>query len=124
MNIFWKNISEKLSKKVIELKRKITNVRSRRSTSTKTIDATYQSTDDDFYIGVVSDKQVTVYLPENPKDGKIIIVKAEMVPPLSNRKITISTTDGNKIDGYSEATITVSHGCICVMFNNNGWHII
>lgn len=120
MNEIWENISEKLN----EFRGKSTTSTSRRSTSTRTVDANCYSTNDDFYIGVVSDKQVTVYLPENPTDGQMIIVKAEMAPPLSNRKITISTTDGKKIDGYGESLITVSHGCKCFMFNNNGWHII
>lgn len=124
MNKFWKNVSEITSNKVIDLRRKFTKVKCRRSASTRTIDATYHSTDDDFYIGVVSEKQITVYLPENPEEGKIIIIKAEMVPPLSNRKITISTTDGRKIDGYNESTITVSHGFRSFIYNSNGWHII
>lgn len=91
---------------------------------TRTIDSNYHATSDDFYIGVNSEKPVTVYLPENPTDGKIIFVKAEMIPPLGNRKIIIATSDGSKIDGYSESLITVSHNSKCVIYNNNGWNII
>jgi hypothetical protein len=135
MNAFCDNIQEKLS----EFRRKITSRRSDGSSDsaigtgsavstgrvkTRTIDSTYHATADEFYIGVVSEKPVTIYLPEDPTDGTIIIVKAEMTPPLGNRKITISTMDGSKIDGYSDSIITVSHGCSRFIFNNNGWHVI
>jgi hypothetical protein len=138
MNEFLNNIQEKLS----EFTGKITSRRSdgsndsascpdgtgstssTRGTKTRTIESTYHATDNEFYIGVVSEKPVTVYLPEDPTDGKLIIVKAEMNPPLGNRKITIATMDGSKIDGYSESIITVSHGCSRFIFNNNGWHVI
>ena len=138
MNDFLHNIQEKLS----GFRRKITSRRSdgsndstscsegtgittsNRRFATRTIDATYHATSDESYIGVVSEKPVTVYLPEDPTDGTIIIVKAEMTPPLGNRKITIATMDGSKIDGYSESIITVSHGCSRFIFNNKGWHII
>jgi hypothetical protein len=130
MNEFLNNIQEKLS----EFTGKITSRRSDGAgtesvsgtgrVKTRTIDSTYHATADEFYIGVVSEKPVTIYLPEDPTDGTIIIVKAEMTPPLGNRKITISTMDGSKIDGYSDSIITVSHGCSRFIFNNNGWHVI
>lgn len=102
--------------------RKITG-RSSGRTKTRTIDSTYYCTADEFYIGVVSEKPVTVYLPGDPKNGEIIIVKAEMTPPIGARKITITTVDGTKIDGYSDVNITVSHGSKSFLYNN-GWHVI
>lgn len=102
--------------------RKITGRSSGRA-KTRTIDSTYYCTADEFYIGVVSEKPVTVYLPADPKNGEIIIVKAEMIPPIGTRKITITTVDGTKIDGYSDVNITVSHGSKSFLYNN-GWHVI
>ncbi len=92
--------------------------------TTTTVTSTYYGTDADYYIGVSSEKPVTVYLPANSADGKVIIVKAEMRPPLGSRKVNIATTDGSKIDGYSDASINVSHGCIKFIRNNNEWYII
>lgn len=47
-----------------------------------------------------------------------------MKPPMGNRKVIIETTDGSKIDGYSDASINVSHGKITLIRNNNNWFII
>lgn len=110
--------------KVNDTYRKITSRRSSRGAKTTTIDAAYYATDAEFYIGVASEKPVTVYLPAAAADGKIIIVKAEMKPPLGSRKVNIATTDGSTIDGYSEATITVSHGKMILIRNRNNWYII
>ena len=115
MNRIWRKLNDAT--------RKITSRRSSRANRTTTITSTYYTSVDEFYIGVSSEKPVTVYLPATPTDGKIIVVKAEMTPPLGNRKITIATTDGSTIDGYSDATITVSHDCKRFIYNNNCWHI-
>ena len=115
MNKIWEKLNEHT--------RKIASRRSSRGTKARTITSTYYSTADEFYIGVSSEKPVTVYLPATPSNGKIIIIKAEMTPPLGNRKITIATTDGSTIDGYSDVTITVSHDCKRFIYNNKGWRI-
>lgn len=93
---------------------------------TTTVDSTttYYATAGEFYIGVSSEKPVTIYLPAAAADGKIIIIKAEMKPPLGNRKVNIATTDGSTIDGYSDASITVSHGFRTLIRNHNQWFII
>jgi hypothetical protein len=97
--------------------------RSGRKTTTVTT-ATYYGTADEFYIGVSCDKTSTIYLPADAADGRIITVKAEMRPPLASRKVIIETTDGSKIDGYTNASINVSHGCLTLIRNNNEWYII
>lgn len=84
----------------------------------------YYCEPDDFYVGVNSKEATTVYLPEDVGDGKIVVVKAEMTPPLGNRKITIKTTDGSFIDGYSELVIQVSHEYVWVIFRGDEWHVI
>lgn len=76
------------------------------------------------YIGVDSKKATKITLPQNPKDGRHIIVKAEMKPPLGNRKITIQTADESLIDGYKNYVIQVSHDVVHLMYRGNGWHVI
>jgi hypothetical protein len=86
--------------------------------------STYESTNDDFYIGVDSREPTTIYLPKSPLDGKIIIVKAEMAPPLGNRKITIKSLDDALIDGYSEYVIHTSNESVTMIYRVHGWYII
>lgn len=86
--------------------------------------STYRATNDDFYIGVNSDEPTTVYLPTEPVDGKIIIIKAEMKPPIGNRKITIKCLNDDLIDSYGEYVIQVSYESITVIYRGEGWHII
>ena len=111
-------------RKINEFTRKITSRGSSREIRTTTATATHYATATEFYIGVSSEKPVTVYLPAAAADGKIIIVKAEMRPPLGSRKVNIATTDGSTIDGYSDASINVSHGNISLIRNNGNWFII
>lgn len=88
------------------------------------IHSDYYATEDDFYIGVNSDGPSTVHLPKDAEDGCQIVVKAEMKPPLGNRKITIITQDGSKIDGASSYVIQVSHESLWVIKCGSNWHII
>ena len=84
----------------------------------------YYATETDCYIGVCSKEPTTVHLPANPANGRIIIVKAEMKPPLGNRKITIVGQNGALIDGYSDYIISVSYESVTVLFRGKNWHII
>jgi len=93
-------------------------------TTTVSDTTTYYAADGEFYIGVASEKAVTVYLPAAAADGTIIVIKAEMKPPLGNRKVQILTCDGTSIDGYSDAAITVSHGARVLIRNHGEWFII
>jgi hypothetical protein len=83
----------------------------------------YTATCDDYYIGVNSDEPVTITLPENCTDCCEIIVKAEMGPPLGNRKVTVTTSDGALIDGADDYIITVPYGTITVFCRGGDWHI-
>lgn len=94
------------------------------SGNTTRVGSTYYATADDFYIGVDSTEASTIYLPTDVGDGKIIIVKSEMMPPMGNRKITIKSADGAMIDSYSEIVMTVSHDYKQVIFRGGKWHII
>lgn len=92
--------------------------------NTVQVRSTYTATDDDFYIGVNSNEPTTIYLPADPVDGKFIIVKAEMKPPLGSRKITVKCSNDDLIDGYSEYVIQVSHESLTLIYCNEEWHII
>ena len=87
-------------------------------------ESNYIASEQNHYIGVDSKKPVTIVLPPNPADGKVIIVKAEMKPPLGNRSITIATRDGSSIDGYSNYIIQVSNEHVQLIYRGNGWHVI
>lgn len=113
MKTIWSKINERFTRKSGE-----------RGRATTSVTSTYNATDGDFYIGVNSEKTTTVYLPAAAGDGKIVIIKAEMRPPLGSRRVNIATTDGSLIDGYSEAAITVSHGCKVLIRNDGQWYII
>jgi len=88
------------------------------------VNDTYYAQLEDFYIGVDSTGPTTIYLPEEPVDGKLIIVKAEMAPPLGNRKITVTTNNGTLIDGYTEYVIQVSHESVSLIYRGTEWHVV
>lgn len=92
--------------------------------NTIVVGSTYRATSDDFYIGVDSEEPTTVYLPAEPVEGKIIIVKAEMKPPIGNRKITVKCLNSDLIDGYTEYVIQVSYESVTVIYRGKAWHII
>lgn len=84
----------------------------------------YSATLDDYYIGVNSIGPVTITLPTNCTDCQQIVVKAEMGPPLGNRKITVTTSDGSTIDGAAEYVIEVPYQSIRLLCRGDEWHII
>jgi hypothetical protein len=83
----------------------------------------YDATVDDYYIGVNSTGPVTITLPPDPGSCIEILVKAEMGPPLGNRKITITTSDGSLIDGETEYIIEVPWQAVHLIYGA-GWSII
>lgn len=84
----------------------------------------YTATMDDYYIGVASDGPTTITLPGDCQDCHEIIVKAEMGPPLGNRKITIVTADNALIDGANNYIIEVPYQSVNVLCRGGNWHII
>ena len=84
----------------------------------------YTATCDDYYVGVNSDKPVTITLPENCIDCCEIIVKAEMGPPLGNRKVTVTTVDGSYIDGADKYIMEVPYQSVNLFCRGGDWHII
>ena len=92
--------------------------------ATTLIESNYTASEEDHYIAVDCKKPVTIVLPASPKDGKLIIVKSIMKPPMGNRQITITTRDGSPIDGYSNYTIQVSNDFVNLIYHVNGWYVI
>ncbi len=84
----------------------------------------YTATCDDYYIGVNSEQPVTITLPENCTDCCEIIVKAEMGPPLGNRKVTVTTVDGSYIDGADKYVMEVPYQSVNIICRGGDWHII
>ena len=84
----------------------------------------YTATLDDYYIGVNSTGPTTITLPNNSSDCQQIVVKAEMGPPLGNRKVTITTSDGSKIDGDSSYVMSVPYESVQILYRGGNWHII
>jgi hypothetical protein len=93
------------------------------NSSTIGVSTDYYATTFDFYIGVNSEEPVKIYLPKDAEDGCQIVVKAEMKPPLGNRKITIMGGD-HKIDGSNSYVIQVSYASVWLIKRDDEWFII
>jgi len=79
---------------------------------------------DDCYIGVSSDGPVNITLPCDCDNGHEIIIKAEMGPPLGNRKITIVAMDDSTIcliDGELDYVITVPYASVRLICRDGNW---
>lgn len=85
----------------------------------------YKMQADDFYVGVRSDSPVTITLPTALSLDHYVdfIVKAEMGPPLGNRKVTITTDDGSLIDGQSSVVLQEPYESRQFVYRG-GWNIV
>ena len=92
--------------------------------NTTLVKSDYHASDLDHYIGVDCKKAITITLPTNPEEGKVIIIKAEMKPPLGTRRITITAQAPSSIDGQSSVVLTVSYKSISLLFRNGQWFSI
>lgn len=79
---------------------------------------------DDYYIGVNSTGPITITLPIDAPDCTELIIKAEMGPPLGNRKITVTTADGSFIDGSNNYIITIPYQSVNIICRGGDWWII
>lgn len=92
--------------------------------STRVVSEDYTATVDDFYIGVDSTGPVSITLPDDcPNCGRIII-KAEMGPPLGNRKVTITTTGTATIDGLSSIVMQNPWESVTVICRDDNWYVV
>jgi hypothetical protein len=84
----------------------------------------YTATDFDYYIGVNSEKPVTVTLLSYVDSCTEYTIKAEMGPPLGNRKVTIKPEGSALIDGDEEYILTSPYEAVTVLFRGGNWHIV
>ncbi len=92
--------------------------------SARLVSQDYTARVDDYYIGVNSLRPTTITLPNNPPDCTEIIVKAEMGPPLGNRKVTVAAPAGSNIDGSSTYVIEVPYQSVNILSRGGTWHIV
>lgn len=88
------------------------------------VSADYTATCNDYYIGVNSNTAVTITLPPECNTCCEIVVKAEMGPPMGNRKVTITTSDGSFIDGSNSYVMTIPYESVQLICRGGDWHII
>lgn len=83
--------------------------------NTKLVSSDYTLLSDDCYIGVNSQSSVIITLPDTAPNGKHYYIKAEMSPPLGNRKIIIKTSHNSLIDDQTQIVITTAFKSIHVI---------
>lgn len=84
----------------------------------------YGCTNDDCYIGVNSDRSITITLPIHPGDGHQIAVKIEMPTMGNDQSITLETIDGSTIDGALSYTMTEPWQSVHLFSRGGHWFIV
>lgn len=92
--------------------------------TTISVNSDYIASCDDYYIGVNSTGPILILLPDNCLECVELIIKAEMGPPLGNRKVTIQTSDGSTIDGLDEYVLQNPWESVRLIYNNNNWFTV
>jgi Collagen triple helix repeat (20 copies) len=92
--------------------------------ATTVVTKNYTATMDDYYIGVANPRPATITLPSYPARCIQLIIKEELGPPVSNRKITITTEDGSLIDGNIDFVITEPYEVLRLIYRGGEWHVI
>lgn len=90
--------------------------------NTRVVSTDYECGADDDYVGVHSSGTTKITLPSRPKDGKVIIIKAEM-PNLANKKVTVTCDDGSLIDGSPRYSLTKAYGVVQLIHRGGDWHV-
>lgn len=90
------------------------------------ISSDYIASSNDYYIGVRSDGPVTIILPECEANSCCqLTVKAEMGPPLGNRKITLlPSANTSTIDGDTEYVMNIPWESVQLFCRDGNWFII
>lgn len=92
--------------------------------NTKVITDSYSILTEDDYIGVNSEKRIIITLPEIPIEGRVIVIKAEMSPPMAGRNIVIVSNTDALIDGYASHIIQVSNDSVQLIYHSGNWRVI
>lgn len=88
------------------------------------VDSDYFAQESDYYVGVKAEGPVKIYLPEDPHDCFQLVVKADMGPPLGNKKVTIIAQGSNTIDDEPSVVLTVPYESVTVLSQGGNWHKI
>ena len=88
--------------------------------------SSYTAVARDYYIGVNYEGAVSVTLPSNPRQGKVVVVKDERGEASlgTNRYITIWPAGSDRIDNRSHAILAYDYGSLTFVFKNGNWRII
>ena len=97
-----------------------------RSCNNVFISSDYIASCNDYYIGVRSKGPVTIILPECEANGCCqLVIKAEMGPPLGNRKITlVPSANTSTIDGDTEYVMNIPWESVQLFCRDGNWFII
>lgn len=90
----------------------------------KVVTSNYYVQDSDYYIGVKSSGPTIIYLQDNPKDCLEIVIKADMPPPIGNKKVIIQSQGAATIDGGTSVILSVSYASIRLISQGGTWHKI
>lgn len=89
------------------------------------ISADYRASSNDYYIGVRSDNPVTITLPDCGANTCQIVVKAEMGPPMGDRKVTIiPSANTSTIDGDENYILNIPWESVQLFCRDGNWFII
>jgi hypothetical protein len=92
--------------------------------SRRVVSEDYTATSDDYYIGVDALGPTTITLPADCESSCEIIIKAEMGPPLGNRKVTIVPQGTALIDGEEDFVLQEPYESIRLICSSGNWWII
>lgn len=87
------------------------------------IKSDYTVLDNDCYIGVKCNSPITIKLPTG-SDGRLLIIKLEMGPPIGNKKVTIIPKSIDYIDGNNSITLQNPYEAVSLVFRGNSWNVI
>lgn len=90
---------------------------------TTLINSDYIVLNTDCYVGVKTSQPTTIILPK-ADDGRVIIIKLEMGPPIGNRKVTITARGIDLIDGTESLTLQNPYEAVTILYRDNAWNVI
>ena len=87
---------------------------------TITVESDYTALVTDYFIGVISNAEYTITLPNGPV-GTVFIIKDVSGTAGTNPITVVNTVD---IDGEAGATIDTNFGSLTFVYSNGAWNII
>lgn len=87
---------------------------------TTTVQTDYTAQLTDYFIGVITDAEYTITLPNGPT-GTVFVIKDVSGTASTNPITVVNTVD---IDGEAGATIDTNFGSLTFVYSNGAWNII